>query len=60
MKRYFPDYVTFTKPLGGMFLWATLHNGRPAMELLTEAKKEKVLFVPGDPFYTHRERVNTL
>lgn len=60
MKRYFPDYVTYTTPLGGMFLWATLNNGMPAMDLIDEAKKEKVLFVPGDPFYTRKVNVNTL
>lgn len=60
MKKHFPSYVTYLTPLGGMFLWATLHNGLPAIELLEVAKKEKVLFVPGDPFYTAKERVNTL
>lgn len=60
MKTYFPNYVSYTKPTGGMFLWATLHNGIPAIDLLKDAQKEKVLYVPGDPFYTRKERVNTL
>lgn len=60
MDRYFPPYVTHTTPLGGMFMWATLHNNMPAIDLMKEASKEKVVFVPGDPFYTTKERVNTL
>jgi 2-aminoadipate transaminase len=60
MDRYFPSYVSHTAPLGGMFLWATLNNGLAAIDLLAEAVKENVIFVPGDPFYTTKERVNTL
>lgn len=60
IKKYFPSYVSITRPLGGMFMWATLLNGLSAMDLLEEAKKEKILFVPGDPFYTCKEKVNTL
>lgn len=60
MQRYFPSYVSFTKPLGGMFLWATLKHGMSALTLLKEAQAQQVLYVPGDPFYTNRENVNTL
>lgn len=60
MKKHFPSYVSYTTPLGGMFLWATLRDGMSAIDLLEEAKKEKVLYVPGDPFYTGKEKVNTL
>ncbi len=58
--RHFPAYISYTKPKGGMFLWATLHNGKATMDLLEEAQKAKVLFVPGDPFYSYKEKVNTL
>jgi len=60
MKLHFPSHVTYTTPLGGMFLWATLHNGQPTIELIEAATKAKVFFVPGDPFYTNKERVNTM
>lgn len=60
MKKHFPDYVSYTTPNGGMFIWATLHNGLPTIDLIHEATNAKVLFVPGDPFYTYRERVNTM
>ena len=60
IETHFPSYVSCTKPLGGMFLWATLHNGKAAMELVEDAKAAKVMFVPGDPFYPYKENVNTL
>jgi 2-aminoadipate transaminase len=58
--RHFPAYVSHTQPQGGMFLWATLHNGKAAMDLVEEAQKVKVMFVPGDPFYPYKAKVNTL
>lgn len=60
MKKYFPSNINFTFPQGGMFLWVTLNNGTSALDLLNEAMKLKVAFVPGDPFYTNKENVNTL
>lgn len=60
IKRHFPAYVSYTKPQGGMFLWATLHNGKASMDLIEEAQNAKVMFVPGDPFYAYKEKVNTL
>jgi 2-aminoadipate transaminase len=57
---YFPDNVKYTKPEGGMFLWVTLPKGISAMDLFDIAVKEKVAFVPGDPFYVNRKRSNTL
>ena len=60
MKKHFPSHVTYTKPLGGMFLWVTLPDLMVAVDLLKEAEKAKVLFVPGDPFHTSKKRVNTL
>ncbi len=51
--KYFPDRVKCTHPQGGMFLWVDMVNyGIKAEELLKEAMKENVLFVPGDSFYT--------
>jgi 2-aminoadipate transaminase len=49
--RHLPPGVTHTRPEGGMFLWLTLPDGVSAMELFHLAIKEKVAFVPGDPFY---------
>lgn len=54
LSRHFPAAITFTRPEGGMFLWGRLPEGIDSMELFEEAVKEKVVFVPGDPFYTNR------
>lgn len=60
IKDYFPHDVSTTTPEGGMFLWATLPDGMSALSLFELAVKEKVIFVPGDPFYINRRNVNTL
>jgi len=60
IKQHFPDSVSYTNPEGGMFLWATLPEGQSALKLFEQAAKEKVIFVPGDPFYIGRKNVNTL
>jgi len=50
MKRYFPAEMHYTKPIGGMFVWATLPNGMSAEELFDIAIKQNVAFVPGNAF----------
>ncbi|WEF33752.1 aminotransferase-like domain-containing protein [Pseudoduganella chitinolytica] len=60
MAEHFPTSVTWTKPEGGMFIWVTLPQHINAMELLDEAIKEKVAFVPGAPFYANEPETNTL
>ncbi len=60
LEKYFPKEVSFTRPEGGMFLWATLPKGISALDLFQLSAKEKVLFVPGDPFYINKKGVNTL
>lgn len=60
MAEYFPDTVSYTKPDGGMFIWATLPEGVSAMELFPKALEQKVAFVPGDPFYINENNVNTM
>ena len=51
MAEFFPAEVSFTKPQGGMFLWATLPEGISTMDLFPKALERGVAFVPGDPFY---------
>lgn len=60
MEKYFPTYVKYTKPEGGMFVWVTLPEGVNALDKFSEAMEKKVAFVPGNPFYTDKESVNTL
>ena len=60
MEKYFPKSVTYTKPKGGMFLWATLPKGVSAMQLFPKALANKVVYVPGDPFYINTKDVNAM
>ncbi len=60
MKEFFPSNVKFTIPKGGMFTWATLEEGKSALDLFNKAIKKNVAFVPGDPFYVDEHNVNTL
>jgi 2-aminoadipate transaminase len=60
IQRFFPDEVTCTRPEGGMFLWAELPQGMAAVDLFELAVEDKVVFVPGDPFYVRGKRHNTL
>jgi len=60
IKDYFPANVSHTHPEGGMFLWATLPEGSSSIELFGLAIKDKVAFVPGNPFYINKETTNTL
>lgn len=58
IKKFFPSEVTYTNPEGGLFLWLELKEGIDAAKLLEESLKEKVAFVPGEPFYPHKGRSN--
>jgi len=60
IKEYFPECVKYTTPEGGMFLWGELPQNVTSLELFELAVKDKVVFVPGDPFYVNRTGTNTL
>jgi 2-aminoadipate transaminase len=60
MDQHFPKEATWTKPDGGMFIWVELPQHINAMELLDEAIKNKIAFVPGAPFYANEPATNTL
>lgn len=60
MENCFPKEVSYTRPKGGMFIWATLPDGQSAKALFDKAIQEKVAFVPGDPFYTDGRTANTM
>ncbi|MBF6632200.1 MAG: PLP-dependent aminotransferase family protein [Comamonas sp.] len=52
--------VTWTRPVGGMFLWVTLPKGMDAQVLLGHAVERGMAFVPGAPFYADEAETNTL
>jgi 2-aminoadipate transaminase len=46
-----PPGVTWTRPAGGFFVWATLPEGLDSKAILPRAVAERVAFVPGTGFY---------
>jgi 2-aminoadipate transaminase len=58
--KHFPASVRYTRPEGGMFLWAELPHHLAALDLFDLAIKQNVVFVPGDPFYVNQTRTRTM
>jgi 2-aminoadipate transaminase len=48
---YFPRQAEWTRPQGGMFIWATLPDFIDTTDLLARALRENVAFVPGSGAY---------
>jgi DNA-binding transcriptional MocR family regulator len=55
-----PEGVVWTKPEGGMFVWATLPEKIDTDELLAGALAEKIAFVPGKSFFPGNPARNTM
>ena len=60
MEDHFPKAVQWTRPQGGLFLWATLPEGMKSADVLQDAVVEKVAFVPGSPFFSKGGGENTM
>ena len=61
LEEFFPDGATWTKPDGGLFIWATLPEGLDSGELLAESIREaKVAYVPGRAFYVGVQKNSSL
>lgn len=60
LKAFAPEGVTYTKPMGGLFIWVTLPVGMDADELFLKSVEKKVAFVPGRTFFACECRPNTL
>ncbi len=56
----FPDGVRYTRPQGGLFIWAELPEGTDTVSLLQKAVERKVAYVPGTYFCTGGGHLNTL
>jgi DNA-binding transcriptional MocR family regulator len=50
LEEHFPEGSTWTHPLGGFYVWATI-PGADMRALLPEAVERKVAYVPGTAFY---------
>ncbi|HEX8927009.1 MAG TPA: PLP-dependent aminotransferase family protein, partial [Terriglobales bacterium] len=51
LRESMPEGFVWTHPEGGMFLWVTCPEGMNTNDLMQEALKRKVLFVPGQDFF---------
>jgi 2-aminoadipate transaminase len=51
LEREMPDYVTWTRPEGGFFLWVTLPEDIVADDVLRASLSYTVGFLPGSCFY---------
>ncbi len=56
----FPGHVRYTKPQGGLFIWAELPEHLNAKSLLDKAIERKVAYVPGTHFCVGGGHENTL
>lgn len=60
LDKYFPVEVTWTKPQGGFFVFATLPECIDTGEMFKEAIEENVAYVPGGPFFADGKGQNTM
>ena len=60
MAKFFPEEVTYTRPEGGMFIWATMPKGIKAVDVQNEVVKQGVAVCAGDPFYEYERGVRTM
>jgi 2-aminoadipate transaminase len=51
LAEFFPRQAEWTRPQGGMFIWATLPDFIDTTDLLARALRENVAFVPGSGAY---------
>lgn len=60
MAEFFPTSTTWTRPQGGLFLWAALPDPLRSLDVLDQALARKVAFVPGSVFYACGGGDNTM
>lgn len=59
MEKEFPAEVKFTRPQGGLFVWAIFPEQLDAADVLKKAlEEEKVAFVPGQSFFPNEQFKN--
>jgi 2-aminoadipate transaminase len=60
LKEEFPETISYTHPLGGMFVWVTLPAGCLSPNVFEQALKENVAVLPGTPFYVDGGGTDTM
>ncbi|NPA24140.1 MAG: PLP-dependent aminotransferase family protein [Crenarchaeota archaeon] len=61
LETYMPSHVTWTRPVGGMFVWVKARPDIDTTRLLNIAiEKYGVAYVPGEAFYATNPQRNTM
>jgi 2-aminoadipate transaminase len=60
LEEHFPAEAHFTRPSGGLFVWAELPRHVDTRALLLDAIQDKVAFVPGQGFHPDNTGTNTM
>jgi 2-aminoadipate transaminase len=60
MAEYFPHGSTWTRPEGGLFVWATMPEVLNTEDLLAKALSRNVAFVPGTSAYVDGRGINSM
>jgi len=60
LEEHMPEEVSWTKPEGGLFLWATVPEGLSTKSFFNDALEKKVAFVPGESFFAEGGGENTM
>lgn len=60
LEKYFPEGCRWTRPVGGMFIFAYLPEKIDTSLMLEKAKQKKVAYVPGRSFFVDGSGWNTM
>jgi len=60
LDQHFPGQATWTRPGGGLFVWATLPDYLDTTDLLAKALRREVAFVPGAAAYLDGSGTNAM
>ena len=60
LEDYFPDWATWSKPEGGMFVWATLNEKINTSKMIARAIENKVTYISGASFYPEEPRYDSM
>ena len=60
IKQYFPSDVKYTRPSGGLFIWAELREDINTLDVLQKSTQRDVAFIPGSHFFAEGDGLNTM
>jgi 2-aminoadipate transaminase len=60
LQKHMPPGVHWTRPQGGLFIWAILPENLNTADILPDAVEKRVAFVPGSAFYHDGSGQNTM